>query len=513
MRRLEAIVAASFATILWLLLACLLYLFGIRGHGADSSFVAQIFYNFKSQLWMTSSLVSSILEAMRTLWYQPGEFVCGQPLFFEGTDAPLTFHMYLIGYLLIPLARMLPPDVLIAALHAFIYVSVPLFAYVLARSLKIGILNSLLLALLVVQHPLWQEGLFGQFYFNKLFLPLCALLVWLVTREHINLLAVWLVAALAASTTEIYGLIVGTMLVGYLAIRRDNWRNLLSLAFVCVLFSAVGLAATQLWGGSSSTQDGVIASTVGGGIAGFFANRTGALMTPGTLAFVGVNGAELALVALGSGAQLALAGALMLPNLLVTIGGAEKTGWSTHYHVSYWIPLIWASVVGASRLQARSGLALSALVIALVAFSSVLDPSRLHLREPVLTPIVIATKLLTYSRSASADFAYRDALRAAIKPGETVSGPEPAFYNLVDHQLSYYPLNVDRADRVIFVFDQNMAGDAHFQTINYGQQDDRLDSCIVDRMRREGFDFDHPQVVERWGIVGRAPSGSAAPQP
>jgi hypothetical protein len=52
---------------------------------------------------------------------------------------------------------------------------------------------------------------------------------------------------------------------------------------------------------------------------------------------------RLALIAFGA----------MLPNILDNIAGAEKTGWSTHYHSVYFPFLVAAALIGFANLWKR----------------------------------------------------------------------------------------------------------------------------------------------------------------
>jgi hypothetical protein len=501
----EAGVFGGICIFLWAALACLLYAYNIRNQLADGAFAAQILFNFKSQLWMSSTLVSSILEAMKTLWYKPAEVVCAAPLTFIPDSKPLTFHLYVIGYLLIPVARVLQPDVLIAMLHALVYTSVPALAYLLARRVGINMKNSALLALCTVIHPLWHDGLFGQFYFNRLFIPLCATMLLLLNGASRRWLLIAIFGLLAASTAEIYGLVLAVLLVSIAIVEQRDRMRMVVLATALGGSAVAGLAFTQISGGSSSTQDGVVASAVGSGVEGFVRSRLNALSVPGTGTLIILNMAAFGLVGLGSIPHLGVGLLQLLPNLLVSVGGAEKTGWATHYHVGYWPIMIWVAALGAARIHAWSRTILSALLLTSIVLVVAVDPESGVLRRPVMPPVfTLPQRAVEYLQVAPRELAYRDEMRRMFEAGDTISGPEPALYNLVDHPLYYYPLNIDTADRVIFVFDQTQEGLKRFRSINYGHQDESLDSCIVERMRRRGFDFDRPGLVGRWAVVGRS---------
>ena len=75
----------------------------------------------------------------------------------------------------------------------------------------------------------------------------------------------------------------------------------------------------------------------------------------------------------------------LLPNLFVNLGGAEKTGWSTHYHVNYFIPLIWLGIASLGKLRVKNKYIIPILLIVLIALSSIINPEDLSKRtKPVI---------------------------------------------------------------------------------------------------------------------------------
>src|SRR5204863_9804716 len=76
------------------------------------------------------------------------------------------------------------------------------------------------------------------------------------------------------------------------------------------------------------------------------------LVSPDGQVFILVNLLPLGIFVLFSGYRyILLAIGAVLPHFLFTIGGAELTGWSTHYHTMY-IPLvIFTACVGYERIM------------------------------------------------------------------------------------------------------------------------------------------------------------------
>ncbi len=498
----EKIIVILLSFVMWGILTYFLFFLNIRNQVGDTTFVAQVLYNFKQTVRMQTTYYTSTTESIDHVWYKPAAEVCAMDLESKFTDTPWGHH-YFIAYLLIPLARMMDIPLMIALLHAGIYTSLLVFVYVLARQKKLSILLAILFTVLVMQHPLWDQGLTGQLYFNRLFLPFSGLLILLLDRSKINYWLVFLAGMLAASTNEIYGITIFIMLCSYLWVYKKFDRKITIFAVIFLGFGVLSTAYIQSHFPLGSTQTSSLGSLFGHGLDGIFRSVWMRLMEPTTQTFLAVN-----FLALGGFAQFNFRLILPLlmilgPNVLVTVGGAEKIGWSTHYHTGYFIPLIWISLIGLSKLNNRPR-AQAVLIGAAIIFTMWVNPATLRINEQ---PTVVIKKLIQSVRyqhqkvALSLDFRRR--LREAVGEGSTLSVPEAVAYNLFDHKMYYYPMGIDSVNAVILRYDGTKTADQRLSSINYGQQDPNLDSCILDRMKKGGFDFDNLTIVDEWAVIKR----------
>src|SRR4030042_601249 len=276
-------------------LTFLLFYYHIRGQYGDGPFAAQMLNNLKYYNGLISSYGSSTLEVYKTVWYKDAEFVCSLPLSFKGKDNPLFFHFYGVAYLLKPLSQFVNTYILFALLQALSFSSVLLFTYLFSRKKGINVIYSLLFVFLVSQHPIWRFGIYGQFYFNQLFLPLIALVVWLLD----------------------------------------------SIFLILII---------QINQGPDTTQTGFFSNLFSVSIVSVINNS---LLKRETTIFILVNLLSMGIFTLSSRKMFVLFLLFLTPNLLVDIGGADKVGWSTHYQISYLIPLIWVSLMGFSILYKK----------------------------------------------------------------------------------------------------------------------------------------------------------------
>jgi hypothetical protein len=502
----ETIVVLAVFSVVSLILSWVLYIYHIRHQAGDGAFAAQVLSNFRDHTFMTSTLSTSMLNSIKEVWYRSAEHVCAMPLLSE-TNAPvLTVHLYLISYVFLPLVRIIDAHIIIAAVQAISYSSVLLFTYLFSRDRKLSIPHSLLMLLLVAQHPLWTMGLLGQFYFNQLFLPLIAAVIWIITRWKINFPILSVFLLLTISVNEIYGIAVATVLVGRAFLSGSRQLRLLGLGIACGLVSFILISHVQSTVGDHSTQTSFVSTLLSPNRLAAIEQILGNAWTEKSLVFLLVNFLGLGIAILLTPKYVLVISALIVPNLIVSIGGAEKTGWSTHYHIAYFVPLVWLSVLSISKINLKHPSFSASIIIALLVSSSFIDLGYPGFKsDPDLRVLEVVRRTFAYSQHYSEELAYRQSLKSTVNPNDMISAPEAALYNFVDHRIFYYPMNVDIVDKVIFSFDSGRDGDNRFRSVNYGHQDDNLDDCIIPRMRENGFDFDNPVIVHPWAIVGKKP--------
>lgn len=502
MKKRESVLVILFTLAVWGLLAYFLFFLQVKNQGGDTAFVAQVLYNFRHTLRMQTTYYTSTTESIDHVWYKSANEVCTMDLETKFRDTPWGHH-YLIAYLLIPIARVMEIPLLIAVLQAGIYTSVLLFAYLLARQKKLNIPLALLFTVLVMQHPLWNQGLIGQLYFNRLFLPLCGLIILLLEKRKINYWFVLFVGLLAAGTNEIYGITLFTVFVSYLWIYKKIDKKLFTFG---VLFLGFGFASTayiQQHFPLRSTQTGSLGALFGHGLNGIMQAILSNVINPKTKVFVIVSAFAISPFAVFSYRLILPLLLFLIPNILINIGGAEKIGWSTHYHIGYFIPLIWLSLLGFSRINRWPGLQ-GAFISASIVVLMLVNPLNLQFnRDPNIAIKNLFRNILYYHQHGKLDLQFREKLRETVGKGETLSIPEAISYNFYDHIMYYYPMGIDSVSTVILRYDSSKTGDQRFSSINYGHQDPHLDVCILNRMRKGGFDLSNPAIIDGWAIFKR----------
>gem|GEM_PF-1986728 len=487
---------------LFLFLWRAVYYKNMQSQYGDTTFAAQLLMNVGKNLKYESSFAKSLAYVFHDVFYKSSKYVCSSSL--ETTDNFNPWgHFYLIVYFIGWTSRVFDIFATVAFWQAMIYAFVLLFAYLISRRWGLSRLNSWLITLVIWQHPLWRQGLWGQFYYNRFFLLFSGITILLFSKKKINYWLVGISSLLAVLVNEIYGIALAMIYaVSWFLFKKDG-----KLAIMGLFSFLVGLFLTgmvQKTAEPGLTQNLFFSSMFSGGVTGMARNFWKVAVASETVKFVMVN-----LVGAGLGVwtnpKLFLSWIfLLLPNILVYVG---RLGWSTHYHMSYFIPLIWLFSYSFSRLKMRK-LSLSMVLVVILMLTAKFDPEKMDFGKMRLAVIELAETNKSLMKDKG-NIKYRfETLRSKIEKGEWVSLPEAIAYNFTDYKISYYPADIDRVDKVVLFYNEKEDGDEKFYSINYGQQDEGLDRCIRERMRKNEFEVESPIIFEKWAIFAKKNAGN-----
>jgi hypothetical protein len=223
-------------------------------------------------------------------------------------------------------------------------------------------------------------------------------------------------------------------------------------------------------------------------------------LPPESRKFLAINAVLLLPFSLVGGIWSVVAAGSILPNLLGTVGGAEKLGWMTHYHSAYFPFLLFATIVGAATLYRRSpriAAICATLATALAAVFLLLNPISpaplLDLSPRNFHDTALAQMVDFQLGSGAADFLLARAKFyqsvASLIPAESeVSTTEfymPALYEHGIHKLRFYPLGVGKSRYVIVPYLESPTGDITYTGhISYTQPSvaDETNHCLTTRL-------------------------------
>ena len=362
--------------------------------------------------------------------------------------------------------------------------------------------RSLWIVALVVSLVLWpalHNGLLGQMYFDRLlFGPLVLALLSTYKSaasgdrwSSIASACVLLCAAVSERTGVVTGLCCLAVFVGSGAIRR--WKTKGSFLLIASCTAAIGWSF--VW--NTWVQDSPYYSQID--IATIIHNLKRLTVEPGThqlWVFVLIL-LPMVLAGVGNPKTAPTMFVAIAPNLALTVGGAELTGFQTHYHQMY-LPVVVAcatfGIVRIDRLLVQRGsgraavgraLSLAPLVFVLVA---ILIWSSVVSRES-MTPVRTGAlqSLGWYDKPARASVSVDRTARRAVAEAITrlrpsaVSAPEslsPALFQKGLRNYSYVPIGAGTSTVVAVPFTE--AGQpVLFPYGRPGWADASVESCVI----------------------------------
>jgi hypothetical protein len=472
-------------------------------HGAPVSQVQAAIVNYLD-------LNNFLLEPIDQIAREP------QALFGRGTPVSerslLLGHPYFILYPIALLVRVLPVQIVLLGLYAFSFTGMVLLAYLTLRRKNVSILAACLFCFLIILHPVWWEGmLWGQFYPDRLFV-LTGLVFMLVASRNATEKAktwnkVWLfvTAIVCASINERGALVAGVFLISYVTL---YWGKP-NLARYCSLVLGVGLICygyiAAHFAANPSTHT-------------FFEYMFRQANFVHLVSLFMLVNASLLILAVFEWRAAVIAAILMLPNILGDIGGAEKTGWSTHYLSFFFPSLVWAGLAGYSALYHKAANqgrlpAMYAAILGVLFFLVTLNPDSTkafdvrfsnaansflpRFEEQVRLYLLESTSRRTLESEVSG-------IAEAVPPHTEVSSIEsgmPVLYP--DRTIEYFPQDIDHADYAVLSaqkIDGKIVYDGALTYLGPVAQR-QLNDIVLARMRADGYDLDQPTLFPAVGIA------------
>lgn len=392
----------------------------------------------------------------------------GNPSFFD-------IHPYLIATPMSALSWLLPFN---TAFIAALWLSASVFLglttiFVFLKQLRVSVFTRICFMAALLIYPVLAQSLLGQAYFDRLMFGPGVLLVVLIWWSKNKSLKVWkgiCVSGICLSLISERGAALASLtMIGYLVLlhgtasfRVRELRRVLFIGFASLTYLIVWNFRWQSYGAYSSISLSLVKSRI--------SNLFSEALFPALSAFIIVS-IGFILLAMFSGRTFIVLVLSMSPNLLLSVGGAELTGFFTHYHQTYLPMMIAASAIGIfaveHRLQSFSQVSLARklrltigpMLLAVTFMSSTsqvygTDASDLQqLRDTWL----IRQNSLNYLKHQSDELQTVSDYVARLKEG-TVSAPEgmmPALLLSGVRDVEYWPMGVGEAEILVVPVDEN----------------------------------------------------------
>ncbi len=494
----------------------------------DTAFYSQVADNVARRGMAVSQIQADVIAFYESgLLTMNAAEIAGNPLSSPRTKEinVLHWHAYYIFYPLGMLAKVFPTLPLLLSLYVLSFTGLAVLAYFILRARNVSIGAASLFCLLIISAPAWSESLLsGQFYPDRLFMLAGFIFMYLASQDRTKISSLIAAGFLCALIHERAAMIAGIFLLSYIILYWKNniYDRYLKLALGISLL-AYGIIILKF-----TITNLYYATFLPTSFAQLSNNFHAPQFVQNTELFILVNGVFL-VFALFERRAAAIAILMMLPNIFGNIGGAEKTGWITHYHSYYFPALIWAALLGyAAAYRMAIGHKRLSTFYAATAFSilflSSINPYALN--KQTIDPVNIANHFLVKftqeasiwlspENSARQEFAAAaDKLQNAVPEKSVVSTPEFAWSYLYHKRtIHMFPVDIDHADFAVLSVAKDGARLTYSGVMSFLSPDERarINEAMVERMKKDGYDFAHATLVPALGaaVIKRAHTTAA----
>ena len=484
-------------------------LINVWHHNLDSAFLMEVLSSIRETGIQTTYLIVSAYDVLSTMTLNADD-LCKEDLIPSGRSVNmLTRHAYLILYPLALFTWLFPPHVVLAVVNGVSFVSIIYIIYWAIRKQNIPVVGSIVFCALVVAHPAWSHASMGQFYSDRFFMPLGLLYVVLLYdalgRHNIrgsNLLFIIAIGLLAASTTERAAIMVAMFTMALLVLFKSSITDIktrivlvtFAIGLILYVFLYVKFIYVHEPGVASLSQ---IIQRIPGN---FFINIQNSVYAANMQEFLVINVLLFGVFSIFNWRLGLIAFVALLPNLFMNIGGAEKTGWGTHYHSMYFPFLVFSAAMGFSRLwhllsTVKYRLVLIGLLVVLI---PVISSFSLGYRGQQGAVMRLYNFYVDGSKSYEKQrLIQMHKIAAAIPGGVKVTTPQggmPILYR--NRTIYYYPMGIDTADYALLYKVSQPDGTFYYSGVqSYVGGEFEKNMCLNERLKRAGFNLDKPKLL------------------
>lgn len=421
------------------------------------------------------------------------------------------FHFTPIYYLVAPLAWILPAEVALSFVVSFSFLGLLFLFYLLLRKKNVPPFFSVLFIAVFSLHPAWHISILGQVYPDRFFLLFGSLLLFFISLDEDKPLPVFLAAILCGLIVEKTAMIAAIFLVCHTIL---NWKSLSSrMRLISILsggflfiyaLALMKIFLNNIYYSSFLTLHSIInfAPTL--------------LENPATLKntslFVYINIIPLVLLCALDWRAALIALVMMGPNIFGNIGGAEKTGWSTHYHSTYFPFLVWACALGYASMYKLKNRWKTYAMVAILAFTAFIFIGKNPISKDQNSYIGIwktaATTLFAGIKgkvSISSAYALSKEMQRIIPEGSIVTTPEYFMVNIYrNRKIFCYPLGLEDADYAVVYYVPNAGKERIYTgapTYMGEETKNAMDRYLTKKMAQIGYDVDNPKIVSGYIAV------------
>tara|TARA_B100000579_G_C22761652_1_gene819255 strand:- start:92 stop:1306 length:1215 start_codon:yes stop_codon:yes gene_type:complete len=338
----------------------------------------------------------------------------------------------------------------------------------------------------------WSEGFYGQYYSAKIsMLPItifCLLLFHRFMYKNPHTISLIILAILICITSERSALMISLFIFSYTLIYRINYSSFLKFNIIfdksdrfpitiAILSIFYALSYLFLFESSSGSQ-GHLTDYISS-IGKFFYNegiifhklRSDEFFLYGFIKFFLIN-APLIILSLFNWRIAVVAFGSMIPNIFGDLGGAEKLGWSSHYHFTYIPFLIAAACIGYKNFYINISKNFDYYRKILIIFFLILHSSTINAysrdlksnysfkninENTIIKLFEISLDLGDHGTSVNFISEYNQNLSTYIPYNASVSTTENYVPSLISEgrEIHLFPLNLGYSDFLVLPYSEN----------------------------------------------------------
>lgn len=412
----------------------------------------------------------------------------------------LKFHAYYVLYPISIFSKIIDSSLLLAILQSLTFFCMLLVLYFFIAN-KSSKFLALIFVFIVFCNPNWYGGIQGWFYPDKLFVIFAILFCIAIYEKSLKYLI--LLSFIMILINERAALISGVVLMFYL-VSFSFYNNFKAKNFFDIKLFLIALVLIIY---SYITKNYILDNVYYGG-SYLPANFNDLMLRLQTPDFVNkiyinlVNNSPLLLLLLFSKRFILGALFVLSLNIIGNIGGAEKIGWTTHYH-SYYFPIIaFAAAVGyiniINKIKQFSISNNLKVFIKFISVGLVFGIFLLHQQYKInkldITPLGSFVKyydtVVYYLKTTESGYSDKLMLKKIIEPNTLVCTTEFGMAMLYqNNKVSFFPIDIDKAD---YVF---IPSDYEFKDLNINNQKIKF----YDWLETKHFDTKNVIKINKFG--------------
>lgn len=420
------------------------------------------------------------------------------------------FHTYPILYPISALLYIFTAPLVTHFIDIFSFTSFLLISYLILRKFSTPIAYAAIATLMISLHPAWSWSILGQPFVDRIFLPFGLLAIYSLDYLKSNKLSLIFIT-ICGLIVEKAILYCGVFLILHTML---NYRSLETKdRLVRVGFGIILIITFEVITKIYLTSNPYYSSFIQFSFTHYINLLSDQRFTNGIFSLLLLNGPILLLILWTSPKLFIVTLAMMVPNLIGNIGGAEKTGYATHYHTLYFPFLIYAFCRSIGYISEK--LYFKSRVVKVLIFSFLFINSIIYYAVDFTSQQTIYLNFQRnfsylsgfndFSKNQSRHQVITKKIAEVIPTDSNVSSIEAGFpYLYLHRKASIYPYNLNESDFILMNYTKNDAGYSltGFTTFLGEDAARKINQCLNEKISSIGFDVSNPIVInENLAIV------------